>query len=403
MTSLPPDWTLTPLEDLAEILDSMRVPVNSAERQQRVGNVPYYGATGQVGWIDSPLFDEELVLLGEDGAPFLDPSKPKAYIIRGPSWVNNHAHVLRARSLTTNRYLSHALNAIDYRPYVNGTTRLKLTQTAMRGIPLPLPPPNEQRRIVETIDELSSHLDVGDKALETALTKLSLAKERAFYAAFSSTTHKFITLGEIADVIGGVAKDAKRENDRSFVEIPYLRVANVQRGYLDLSQVKTIRVPPTVADSLELRCGDILFTEGGDRDKLGRGCVWASQLSRCIHQNHIFRARLLDDNFEPRFVSMYGNSIGRDWFQKMGKQTTNLASLNLNTLKQFPIPIIPFDLQRQIVEDVEQLNTVYSEMSKAVSNAVKRSIALRMVTFSMAFSGRLVPNSVVADHKLVLT
>jgi len=100
---------------------------------------------------------------------------------------------------------------------------------------------------------------------------------------------------------------------------------------------------------------------------------------------------------------MYGNSIGRDWFQKMGKQTTNLASLNLNTLKQFPIPIIPFDLQRQIVEDVEQLNTVYSEMSKAVSNAVKRSIALRMVTFSMAFSGRLVPNSVVADHKLVLT
>lgn len=90
-----------------------------------MGNVPYYGATGQVGWIDNHIFDEELVLLGEDGAPFLDRLRPVAYVIRGKSWVNNHAHVLRGVSCS-NGFLLHQLNAVDYRPFVTGTTRLKL-------------------------------------------------------------------------------------------------------------------------------------------------------------------------------------------------------------------------------------------------------------------------------------
>lgn len=94
--SLPNGWDLTNLEDVVDILDSKRIPINAKERAERVGTVPYYGATGQVGWIDDYLFDEELVLLGEDGAPFFDMSKHKAYLISGKSWVNNHAHVLRA-------------------------------------------------------------------------------------------------------------------------------------------------------------------------------------------------------------------------------------------------------------------------------------------------------------------
>lgn len=122
MSDLPQGWAETALGDVCDVLDAQRVPVNARERARRVGNVPYYGATGQVGWIDDALFNEELVLLGEDGAPFLDAGKPKAYMIQGPAWVNNHAHVLRARAATTNRFLLHALNAVDYRPFVNGTT-----------------------------------------------------------------------------------------------------------------------------------------------------------------------------------------------------------------------------------------------------------------------------------------
>jgi type I restriction enzyme S subunit len=152
------DWERRPLADVVDILDGRRVPVNSKEREARVGSVPYYGATGRVGWIDDHLFDEELVLLGEDGAPFLDPSKPKAYVIRGKSWVNNHAHVLRARGVPTG-WLTHYLNTISFEGLVTGTTRLKLTQAAMRQIRVPVASRPVMECIVAEIEKQFSRLE----------------------------------------------------------------------------------------------------------------------------------------------------------------------------------------------------------------------------------------------------
>ena len=148
---LPESWALPPLESCVDILDNRRVPINSKERAKREGKVPYYGATRQAGWIDDYIFDEELLLLGEDGAPFFDRTKNTAYIIKGKSWVNNHAHVLRAlSSLTSNIYL----NQIDFTGFVVGTTRLKLNQSAMKKILVKLAPLAEQKRIVNVIEKL---------------------------------------------------------------------------------------------------------------------------------------------------------------------------------------------------------------------------------------------------------
>src|SRR5438552_3370911 len=110
MNDLPPGWAATRLDDCTENLDNYRIPVKRSDRTSRTGNVPYYGATGQAGWIDRPLCNEELVLLGEDGAPFFERNRPKAYLVNGPSWVNNHAHVLRGQAVA-NRYLMHFLNS----------------------------------------------------------------------------------------------------------------------------------------------------------------------------------------------------------------------------------------------------------------------------------------------------
>jgi type I restriction enzyme, S subunit len=140
-SDLPEGWATATLADCVEILDHLRVPVNSKERDGRQGSIPYYGATGQVGWIDDYIFDEELLLLGEDGAPFLDKTKPVAYVVSGRSWVNNHAHVLRALvKFTSNGFLKHLLDFADFSDFVTGTTRLKLTQSDMRRIPILLPP-----------------------------------------------------------------------------------------------------------------------------------------------------------------------------------------------------------------------------------------------------------------------
>lgn len=182
--SVPDLWVEAKLEDVVEICDNLREPVNAKERESRVGPYPYYGATGQVGWIDSYRQDGEFVLLGEDGAPFFDSLKPKAYLVSGKAWVNNHAHVLKGLSdVCLNKYLMYSLNFTDYRGYANGTTRLKLTQEAMRRLPIRLAPPATQSRIVDKVEELFSDLDVSVAALERARANLKRYRASVLKAA----------------------------------------------------------------------------------------------------------------------------------------------------------------------------------------------------------------------------
>jgi type I restriction enzyme S subunit len=187
---LPDGWIWTSLEKCAEILDRQRVPINSRERAERIEGkpetelIPYFGATGQVGWIDEHIFDEELVLLGEDGAPFLDAGKDVAYMIRGKSWVNNHAHVLRAANgLTRNSYLLHYLNTFDFHEYVTGTTRLKLNQSRMKEIPVPIAPSPEQERIVAEIEKQFTRLDQAVASLRRLQSNLARYKASVLKAA----------------------------------------------------------------------------------------------------------------------------------------------------------------------------------------------------------------------------
>lgn len=179
----PKHWKRLPLGEVVDILDSRRVPVNAKEREGRQGTVPYYGATGQVGWIDEYLFDEELVLLGEDGAPFFDSAKQKAYVVRGPSWVNNHAHVLRTRDGMPSAFLKHQLDQVDYRPFVSGTTRAKLPQGPMRQIGLVVPPADEQRAIVAAIESHFSRLDAATASLERVQRNLERYRASVLKAA----------------------------------------------------------------------------------------------------------------------------------------------------------------------------------------------------------------------------
>ena len=161
---LPESWSWCRLYSVVEICDNLRKPINAEERQKRIKSAsnlyPYYGATGQVGWIDDFISDGEFVLLGEDGAPFLDPCTPKAYIICGKAWINNHAHVLKG---INNQFLCHCLNSVDYTNFITGTTRYKLTQAEMAKILLPTPPLAEQQRIVQAIAQYNSILELISK------------------------------------------------------------------------------------------------------------------------------------------------------------------------------------------------------------------------------------------------
>ena len=183
---LPSGWFPTKLALVAVCLDYMRKPVNGTERKRRIAGksrsqlFPYFGATQQQGWIDEYIFDEELVLLGEDGVPFFDSLRPKAYLISGKSWVNNHAHVFRG-ILVSNAYLVHYLNVFDYSGRVVGATRSKLNQANAVDIPVMLPPVAEQHRIVAKVDELMALCD----RLEAARAEREATRDRLATASLS--------------------------------------------------------------------------------------------------------------------------------------------------------------------------------------------------------------------------
>jgi type I restriction enzyme S subunit len=178
------------LGDVVEVRDFEREPVNSSERAERLEGrsedelFPYYGATGQVGWIDDYRSEGEQVLLGEDGAPFLDQDRDKAYIVNGRYWVNNHAHVLcGVEGAMSNQLLTYQLNSTDYHQFVTGSTRLKLTSAAMKKIPLLVPPRAEQARIVEKLEELLADLNAGVTELKAAQRKLARYRKSLLKAA----------------------------------------------------------------------------------------------------------------------------------------------------------------------------------------------------------------------------
>ena len=187
--ALPQGWCWRRLGDAVEVHDNLRRPLNQSERNARLHHnpnaelYPYYGATGQVGEIDGYLADGEYVLLGEDGAPFLDRDKDKAYLVAGRFWANNHAHVLRAGNLFGNRWLLYWLNTVDYRGIVNGTTRLKLTQGAMNEMPVPIPPAGLEEHVIGRIDELFTDVDDGEAALERARGDLAMWRKALLKAA----------------------------------------------------------------------------------------------------------------------------------------------------------------------------------------------------------------------------
>jgi len=288
---------------------------------------------------------------------------------------------------------------------------------------VPVPPVAEQERILATIEEAFSKLDAGEAGLRTVRQLLKRMRGAILAAALTGRLQpqeatdtpaakvlaelgaqpiepedvpalpkgwQWASLGAVADVVGGLTKDSKRMHDPGLVERPYLRVANVQRGYLDLTVVTTIRVRPEKAAKLELRPGDVLFNEGGDRDKLGRGWIWEGQVPGCIHQNHVFRARLAD-GIEPRIVSIWGNTFGQHWFDAHGRQTTNLASINLRTLKSFPIPIPPKEEQCRILAEVERQQSFLDVCERAVDAGLARAAALRRSVLKAAFEGKLAP------------
>lgn len=284
-----------------------------------------------------------------------------------------------------------------------GTTVKGIRLEDIRGLDVPLAPSAEQSRIANQLDTLLTRIQNCSDRFDAIPALLKRFRQTTLDSAtLGSLTKswrednggeyewKDVRLSDIAEVQGGVTKDAKKQSALD-EEVPYLRVANVQRGYIDLTEVKTIRVPNVKLESLLLQNGDVLFNEGGDLDKLGRGWVWESQIPRCTFQNHVFRARLFDKGNQPKFVSWWGNSRGLDYFIRSGKQTTNLASINKTMLAALPIRLPSAAEQAEIVRRVEALFALADNIEARYAAARAQAQRLSPLVLAKAFRGELVP------------
>jgi len=147
------------------------------------GSIPYWGANGILDYVNSNIFDEPLALLGEDGAPFFDKLKPVAFFTEGPTWPNNHIHVLRPRAPEDGRFIVYALNMTDYADFIDGSTRDKLTQARMKAIPLAWPPSADRLRVIDFLDAETARLDALTREAEAAIALLQERRAALISAA----------------------------------------------------------------------------------------------------------------------------------------------------------------------------------------------------------------------------
>ncbi len=406
MNMQPPGWARVPLAELVDILDSRRVPINSDERAARIAGkhpsnlIPYYGATGQVGWIDQALFDEELVLLGEDGVPFHDLFKRKAYRVSGKTWVNNHAHVLRAVAAKIDaRYLEHYLNRFDYVGSVTGSTRLKLTQAAMVQIPVLVAPLGEQQRIADRLETVLARADACRDRLARVAPLLKRFRQSVLAAAtsgrltvaiepeFASRSEPLASLGAVS---GGLTKNAKR--DELAMRRPYLRVANVHADELRLDDVTEIGLTEAEFAKTKLVAGDLLIVEGnGSIEQIGRVAMWSGEIANCCHQNHLIRwragARVL-----PKFVLCFLLSPeGRRQIEAVASSTTGLHTLSVSKVGELQLPVPSLELQTEIVRRVESLFAFADRLQARLAQAQTAVDRLTPSLLAKAFRGELVP------------
>lgn len=405
---LPGNWCWTYLTKAAECLDNFRKPINATERAGRNGNVPYYGATGQVGWIDDFLTDEDLVLLGEDGAPFLDLIKDKAYLITGKAWVNNHAHILRSLfGDTGNRYLLHYLNSFNYAGYVNGTTRLKLTQASMDTIPIPLPPLAEQQRIVDRIESLFAKLDEAKEKAQAVLDSFETRRAAILHKAFtgeltakwreehniSKTTWGEKKWGDFLQSIEAGKNWSAEGRPPEGTEFGVVKVSAVTWGEFDELESKTCVVAEQWNSKTQIHKGDFLFSRANTLQLVGN-CVIVRNISkRLMLSDKILRFKF-DEIAHPRFVLYFTRSrIYREQVEQLasGNQDgmRNISQKNLK-LVSFPIPAVVEQIE--IISILDRAFAKEQQAKEAAEIVLDQIELMKKSILARAFRGELGTN-----------
>lgn len=300
-------------------------------------------------------------------------------------------HVLRPNKGVHGRYLFHMVWNPVFRylaaKAMTGAAGQKRVPTAfVKQFEIPLPKQDEQKRIAAILDKADAIRRKRQEAIDLADTFLRSVFLKMFGDPVTNPMGwDEAPLKDIAFIGSGVTK-GKKYKDVELIEVPYMRVANVQDGWIDTSDMKTISVSTVDVERYSLQKGDLLLTEGGDPDKLGRGAVWDGSISPCIHQNHIFKVRFDASVIIPEYASfLIGSTRGKTYFLRAAKQTTGIATINKTQLSKFVMLVPDIGLQEEFLKIVKELSGIKNKLERALfdSNTLFTSLQQR------AFQGNL--------------
>lgn len=306
---------------------------------------------------------------GSVGKSFVIPDTPEnsvfaSYLIR----------VKLDHDVVLPKYLGYFFRTQEYWRQISETAvggiQLGVNATKLSELRVPLPPLPEQQRIAALLDRADRLRRTRRYAQELSDSFLQAVFVEMFGDLNANNKNlEFARLEDVSEIASGVTKGQKF-NGKKTVVVPYLRVANVQDGYLDLSEIKNIESLATEAEELKLQYGDVLMTEGGDFDKLGRGAIWHGQIENCIHQNHIFRVRVNPNCVLPDFFAKFLlMPFAKNYFLKCSKQTSNLATINMTQLKELLVPVPSFPLQQKFARVVQQFERLRAQQREAERQA----------------------------------
>ena len=376
--SLPNGWENIGLGEICEVLDTKRKPITKRNRIE--GEVPYYGATGIVDWVKDYIFDEPLILLGEDGAKW-DSGENSAFKIEGKTWVNNHAHVLRPiREKVMDNWLIYNLNYQNLLSFVTGLTVPKLNQGNMRTIHIPIPPLDEQKRIVAKLDECFEAID---KARANVEKNLNNSKE-----LFQSQLNQiFASTGSATD--GDSPELAEGWVEKKLVEV----CENLDSRRIPITKNKRISgdIPYYGASGIVDYVADFIFDEDlllvseDGANLLARTYPIAFPISGKTWVNNHAHALKFENMGSQKFVEYYLNSI------KLDDYVSGMAQpkLNQKMLNSIPVPYPEIDIQKEIVNQLDDLKSKTQTLESNYQQELDALDELKKSILQKAFRGEL--------------
>lgn len=382
-------FEMRPLGACVEILDRLRKPLNSEARRSRNGPIPYFGANGQLDTVDAWIFDEELVLVAEDGGFFLDPIRPISYRISGKAWVNNHAHVLRPLEHMDVDWLNYSIGNQDVSAFIKGATLKKLNQAELKRIPVPCPPIAEQRRIVARIKECMERVEEVEGLQDDISTAVDHLPRAARYDLWESMSAEFDSL-PLADVTystkNGLYKPRKFHGSGALL----LRMFNINGASFDLSREQRVQVTDREATDYAITNGDIIVSRVNSRELVGKSAIVSGLTEPAVHEAMLIRVRVDELRTNKDFlVAMMNSPQFLDDLRGRAKHAIGQSSINQNDLLTSLVPMPPLAQQD---EAIESLFTVWPMMRALGEVSVERAkmvAGLRDAILRKAFAGEL--------------